>query len=118
MKELKVVIAGSRNFNEKIYHSLMIPKLEEFFGKLKEEYSPIIISGCAAGADKYGERYGLEHNIPIEKYPAEGFVVQQTSRHRPRGIGQCHTRRLDQDTFLYYRQRSQSRNSSGKTRKR
>ncbi len=49
----------------------MIPKLDEFFGKLKEEYSPIIISGVAKGADQYGERYGLEHNIPIERYPAD-----------------------------------------------
>lgn len=71
MKDLRIVIAGSRNFNEALYLELMKPKLQKFIKDIKEEYNPIIISGCAAGADIYGERFGLEHMIPIERYPAE-----------------------------------------------
>ena len=30
-----------------------------------------IISGCCTGCDKLGERWALENNIPIKKFPAD-----------------------------------------------
>ena len=30
-----------------------------------------IVSGAARGADILGERYGIEHNIPIKRFPAD-----------------------------------------------
>ena len=30
-----------------------------------------VISGCARGADTFGEQYAEEHGIPIEKHPAD-----------------------------------------------
>ncbi len=58
----KVIIAGSRNFNN---YELLKTICDQLITK---EF--VIISGCAKGADKLGELYGLHNNIKIEKYPA------------------------------------------------
>lgn len=59
---MKTIIAGSRDFND-----------YELVEKTLLKYSDIteIVSGCARGADSLGERFALEHSIPIKKFPAD-----------------------------------------------
>ena len=59
---MKVIIAGSRNFND--YNSLE-RKMNTI---LKNQDDVTIISGTARGADKLGERYASEHHIKVEQY--------------------------------------------------
>lgn len=59
--ENKVIIAGSRDFTD--YDSLC---------KAMLYINPTaIISGTALGADQLGERWAIEHNIPLIKMPAD-----------------------------------------------
>ena len=30
-----------------------------------------VVSGCARGVDKLGERWAIEHGIPVHKFPAD-----------------------------------------------
>ena len=61
-----ILIAGSRNFNDydtaKDFIDLCIINVE---GQLT------FISGGCRGADALGERYALEHDIPLMHFPAE-----------------------------------------------
>lgn len=59
----RIVVAGSRNFNDYEY---LRSKLDQIIWKEGDT----IISGGANGADKLGERYAREHNIKLEVYPA------------------------------------------------
>ena len=61
---MKVIIAGSRNFND--YNSLK-NKLDII---LKNQKEVTIVSGTARGADRLGERYAEENHHKLEKYPA------------------------------------------------
>ncbi|MBQ8908383.1 MAG: DUF2493 domain-containing protein [Clostridia bacterium] len=67
MKAYRIVVAGCRDFNN--YEKLEI----ELDAHLKtiENCQIIIISGCASGADTLGERYAAEHNLSVERYPAD-----------------------------------------------
>lgn len=60
---IKLLIAGSREYDDYEF-------LEKAVRDLK---TPIdyIISGTARGADKLGERYAMENNIDIMKFPAD-----------------------------------------------
>ena len=60
----KVVIAGSRTCDD---YDFVKSKLNQI--KWKED--DVIISGCADGADSLGERYAKEHNIKLERCPAD-----------------------------------------------
>lgn len=71
MKDLRIVIAGSRSFNNNHYLEIMKPKLLQFINNIQKDFNPIIISGTASGADQSGERFANEFNIPLEKYPAD-----------------------------------------------
>ncbi len=60
MKDIKLAIVGSRNFNN--YSTVFT----EIF-KLHESYNIIkIVSGGAKGADKLAEQYAQELNIPTK----------------------------------------------------
>jgi hypothetical protein len=58
----KVIIAGSRTFND---YTLLEETLNKFNLTITE-----IVSGTAKGADSLGERYATENNITIKKFPA------------------------------------------------
>lgn len=62
--EFKVVVAGSRNFND---YSKLSAELDRY---LAGKTNVTIISGTANGADKMGERYAAEHGLKIEQFPA------------------------------------------------
>ena len=59
----KVIIAGSRNFNN---YNLLKSELDKLFS---EPF--IVVSGGAKGADSLGEIYAQEKGYPIERYLAK-----------------------------------------------
>ncbi len=67
-KDYRLVVAGCRTFHD---YSVASSEIEKILQKLDAEYSVIIVSGCAEGADKLGEKYAAEHNLTIERFPAE-----------------------------------------------
>ena len=64
-KPFKIIIAGSRDFND---YKLLKYKLDRL---LINKSFVHIISGTARGADQLGERYAAEHDLIVEYYPAE-----------------------------------------------
>ena len=67
-KNYKLVVAGCRDFHD---YSVASSEIHKHLQKLDADYSVIIVSGCSEGADKLGERYAAEHNLPIDRFPAE-----------------------------------------------
>lgn len=61
----RVIIAGSRNF---IPFNRDLKKIDNLLQNIEE---PIIISGCADGADKFGEMYAEYNCLQVERYPAD-----------------------------------------------
>lgn len=64
MKFTKLIIAGSRDFND-------YPLLAATMDRLYPVSPDAIISGTARGADKLGERYAKEHDIYLIQVPAD-----------------------------------------------
>jgi len=61
---MKIIIAGSRNFND---YNLLKTSCDN----LLTQFTNIeIVSGTARGADKLGERYAREKGYDIKKFPA------------------------------------------------
>ena len=67
-KDYRLVVAGCRDFHD---YSVASSEITKHLQKLDAEYSVIIVSGCAEGADKLGERYASEHNLTVERFPAD-----------------------------------------------
>jgi hypothetical protein len=70
---LRIIIAGGREFNDYEY---LVDKVSDFIlMELPPEYwkseNLEIVSGCANGADKLGERYARERGIQIKRFPAD-----------------------------------------------
>lgn len=61
----KVIVAGSRTFNDYTYLKKSLDKL------LVNKTSITIISGTARGADQLGERYAQENGYNLLKFPAD-----------------------------------------------
>ncbi len=64
----RVVVAGSRNFND---YELFSKVVGEFLKPICERYELIIVSGHCSGADIMGEQYAKENGLEVEVYPAE-----------------------------------------------
>ena len=72
MKELRVIIAGSREFND--FPKLMNSSIEILteISKKRDDLDRIrIISGTARGADKLGEQYAKIAGYELSKFPAD-----------------------------------------------
>jgi hypothetical protein len=68
-KELRVIIAGGRDFKDydllsTTVYDLISPPHVPIHEKTK------IISGTAKGADRLGEQFAALYNIPIKRFPA------------------------------------------------
>jgi len=61
---MKVIIAGGRTFVPTEAHCLVLCEQKELL--------PIteVVSGCAKGADAFGEWWASEHGIPVKEFPA------------------------------------------------
>lgn len=66
-KNFRLVVAGSRDFND---YNMLCSALDEVVSELKAEYNVTIVSGTANGADKLGEKYAEKHGLKIERHPA------------------------------------------------
>ena len=66
MKELRVIIAGSRDFND--YELLKKSAIEIITKKTMFPDLTRIISGCARGADTLGERFANEMGLEISRF--------------------------------------------------
>jgi hypothetical protein len=65
----KVVIAGSRDFND---YQFLKEKLDHLFQNVKEEIE--IVSGTAKGADTLGEKYAKENNLKIAYFKPDWSI--------------------------------------------
>lgn len=62
----RLVVAGVRYFDDYV---LLSKEIDEY--RARYNNSLIIVSGCADGADRLGEKYAVEHSLSVERYPAE-----------------------------------------------
>ncbi|MCP4520996.1 MAG: DUF2493 domain-containing protein [Cytophagales bacterium] len=67
---MKIIIAGSRDFNTEHHYRLLNSVLSRVL-RDKDLTTIEIVSGTARGADKFGERYANENNIAIAEFPAD-----------------------------------------------
>lgn len=59
---MRTIIAGSRTITEYKYLLHVLPLID---------WNPsVVLSGTAKGVDKLGEKWAVENNIELEKYPA------------------------------------------------
>jgi len=63
---MKLIIAGSREFTD---YQLMLDTLHE--NGLNMDTVDTVVSGCAHGADKLGEKWAVSLKIPIARFPAD-----------------------------------------------
>lgn len=69
MKEkFRVIIAGSRDFND---YNLLEEKCNFLLSEKVKTHDIVIVSGTARGADKLGERYAEEYGYEIDAHPAD-----------------------------------------------
>lgn len=72
IKELRIIIAGSRDFND---FEMLFKNVEtiqnEIITKRNDISEVVIISGTARGADKLGELYAERTNLKIKRFPAD-----------------------------------------------
>ena len=67
--ELRIIIAGSRNFNDYDFLKREVLNIVKYDNRRKEYVK--IISGCARGADTLGERFAKEFGLEVKKFPAD-----------------------------------------------
>lgn len=70
MKELRIIIAGSRDFND---YKLLKASIKDILKDISlEGINKIkIISGTARGADQLGERFAKQFKLEVVKFPAD-----------------------------------------------
>ena len=70
MDKFKIIIAGSRKFNDYEYLKKSIDWLLSGEPYCVNEKPIEIVSGTANGADKLGERYAKEYGYLVKQFPA------------------------------------------------
>lgn len=65
--EFKLIVAGSRGFND---YSRLSEVLTDLAEVVLEKHEVSIISGCAKGADALGMRFARENEVMLYLYPA------------------------------------------------
>lgn len=60
---MKVIIAGSRTIQD---YRIVKTAIERSGFKITE-----VVSGTARGVDVLGERWAMDHNLPIKQFPAD-----------------------------------------------
>lgn len=70
MQELRIIIAGSRDFND---YKLLKTSIRDILknASLKDINKIKIISGTARGADQLGERFAKQFKLEVVKFPAD-----------------------------------------------
>lgn len=73
MMHTRIIIAGSRKFND---YNMLSFFCQTIIQELKYEYKSTtleIVSGTCSGADKLGEKFAKENNIQLAKFPADWY---------------------------------------------
>ena len=60
---MKVIAAGGRGFKDYELLKCTLDNFQQEYGKITE-----VVSGGALGADKLGEQYANENNIPVKRF--------------------------------------------------
>lgn len=72
MSEIRIIIAGSRTFNE---YSVMKDAVKTYIDYLPirddNEHQIVIVSGGARGADLLGERFAMEYGYNLKRFKAD-----------------------------------------------
>jgi len=63
----RIIIAGSRDFTD---YNLLKLNVGAFIFENCKLFQIEIVSGCAEGADRLGEKYAKEYNLPVKHFPA------------------------------------------------
>lgn len=66
MKTFRIIIAGSREFDD---YDLLKNTMDKLLSNIKDNI--VIVCGMARGADTLGERYAKEKGYEINYYPAD-----------------------------------------------
>ena len=67
MEDFKIVIAGSRTFDD---YDLLVKICDYYLQNVKDTMNIIVVSGKAKGADELGEKYAKERGYKVESRPA------------------------------------------------
>ena len=70
MQELRIIIAGSRDFNDYTFLKTSIKEILKSTS-LTDISKIKIISGTARGADQLGERFAKQFKLEVVKFPAK-----------------------------------------------
>lgn len=68
---MRVIIAGSRDCTDR--------KLLETAIAASQFEITTVISGCARGVDTLGQLWARDHNIPIERFPAQWNIHRKSA---------------------------------------
>lgn len=68
MKEFKLIIAGSKGFDD---YELLEREVLAYADSIPEDFSVSIVSGGARGADRLGEIFAYAHGAQVYRYPAD-----------------------------------------------
>lgn len=68
MTELKLIVAGGRDFND---YQMLVRELTTLAEGTYANRAISIVSGVARGADALGAHFAKEHNVKLYEFPAE-----------------------------------------------
>lgn len=77
MRDYKVIVSGSRDFND---YDFLNNALDTYFKSLKGDNNIIFVLGMSQGADRLGERYAQEHGYTVERHNKESTVTHGSKR--------------------------------------
>ena len=84
---MKVIIAGSREFNN---YMLLSEKCDLL---LSQQSKIEIVSGTAKGADKLGERYAQERGYSVKQFPADWGKYGKSAGYQKLKNKLCHLKK-------------------------
>lgn len=68
LKDYKVIVAGSREFDDAFQ---LETELNNYVEKLGEQYAVSIVSGMARGADRLAYQFAKENRVVCHEFPAD-----------------------------------------------
>lgn len=76
----RIIIAGGRDFSD---YNLIEQTLLNYFNKYHIEKPLVeIVSGGAKGADRLGERFAKQYDIPVKLFPANWDLYGKSAGYR------------------------------------
>ena len=79
MEELRIIVAGSRNFSD---YKLLSQTLTDYLESNPTGVKIQFVSGTARGADSLGERFAQENGYEIKRFPAQWEIYGKSAGYR------------------------------------